>query len=230
MRPVVPCILDDEEDRDLVGHCKDGWKWDRCAKTNVDGHRVEEPNSVSHRVVNGQRISYHIWGSSTVKWESRTSLAQFHCSCAVGTFCWEDISIGHISEPGRSCLYILNLVFVEVTYVVDNDPGQRAAKVDNFVHQKGHDASSENVVLHVGVPRSPQALEDVEMDIVFGDFIKLAPVSVLGHEKRGGCGVPAEIVRAMLGKCVFGGCHSTHIATVVYQFGGKERMLVRRAE
>ncbi len=77
----------------------------------------------------------------------------------------------------------MNLVLIEVTYVVDNDPGQGAAKVDDFVHQKRHDASSEDIVLYVGVPRSPQALEDIEMDIVFGDLIELAPVSLLGREK-----------------------------------------------
>jgi hypothetical protein len=46
----------------------------------------------------------------------------------------------------------LDLVFVEVGHAVDDDPGERAAEVDEFVHHEGHDAGCENVVLHVCVP------------------------------------------------------------------------------
>lgn len=74
--------------------------------------------------------------------------------------------------------HVLDLVFVESGDTVDNDPRQRTTKVDNLVHQERHDSSCENVVLHKGIPSSPQALEGVEMDIVGGYFIVLAPERV----------------------------------------------------
>ena len=52
----------------------------------------------------------------------------------------------------------MNLVFVEVGYPVNDDPGQGAAKVDYFVHDEGHDAGGKNIVLHEGVPGEPEAL------------------------------------------------------------------------
>lgn len=67
--------------------------------------------------------------------------------------------------------------------MVDYDPGQRAAEVDDLVHQKGHDARSEDVILHVRIPRSPEALKNIKVDIVFRYLVELAPVSVLGHIK-----------------------------------------------
>jgi len=60
----------------------------------------------------------------------------------------------------------LNLVLVEEGNAVDNDPRERAAKVDEFVHQERHDTSGEHIVANVGVPRHPQLLEVVEVYIV----------------------------------------------------------------
>lgn len=54
---------------------------------------------------------------------------------------------------GVTCL--LNLPSAEVGYGVDNDPWQTATKVDDLVHDKGHDASGEDVILHPQVPRRP---------------------------------------------------------------------------
>ena len=62
--------------------------------------------------------------------------------------------------------YALNLVFVEVWNHADDDPGQTAAEVDGLVHDEAHDTGGERVVADVGVPRSPHALEVVEVDIV----------------------------------------------------------------
>ncbi len=39
------------------------------------------------------RSRYQIWGNSTVKWDSKTSLAQVHCSWTVGNFCYHIISV-----------------------------------------------------------------------------------------------------------------------------------------
>ena len=47
------------------------------------------------------------------------------------------------------------------------------------MHYKGHDARSKDIILHEGVPSCPQPLEHVEVDIVFGDVVELAPVGIL---------------------------------------------------
>lgn len=46
------------------------------------------------------------------------------------------------------------------------------------MHHKRHDASGQNIVLHESIPSHPQALEEVEMDIIFGDLVKLTPVRI----------------------------------------------------
>lgn len=62
--------------------------------------------------------------------------------------------------------YVLNLVFPEVGDLVDDDPGQTAAEVDDLVHDEAHDTGGEHIVADVCVPRSPHALEVVEVDVV----------------------------------------------------------------
>lgn len=73
---------------------------------------------------------------------------------------------------------MLNLVLAEIGDAVDDDPGKRAAEVDGFVHHKGHDASGEDVVLHVCVPGHPEALGVVEGDIGLGDGVEGIPVGI----------------------------------------------------
>lgn len=60
------------------------------------------------------------------------------------------------------------------------------------MHHKGHDTGSQDIVLHVGVPGSPQALSDVELNIVLGDLIKLAPVGVRLTGEDRGSRIPVE--------------------------------------
>lgn len=87
--------------------------------------------------------------------------------------------------------YLLELVAVEKGYAVDDDPGERASKVDGLVHDKGHDARREDIVAHPCVPRHPHPLEVVELHIVFGDLLKRTPVGVLRHWRQDrGCVVP----------------------------------------
>ena len=76
--------------------------------------------------------------------------------------------------------YVLNLVLVEIRNAIDNHPGKRAAKIDEFVHQERHDAGGEHVVADVGVPRHPQLLKVIEVYIVFGHLFELVPVRVGG--------------------------------------------------
>jgi hypothetical protein len=76
---------------------------------------------------------------------------------------------------------MLNFVLPKRRNLINNNPRQTPSEIHSFVHHKGHDARSEHVVLHVDVPRSPHLLEVVERDIVFGDFLELRPVCVLGE-------------------------------------------------
>lgn len=62
--------------------------------------------------------------------------------------------------------HVLNLELLEVRDLVDDNPHQAAAKVDELVHDEAHDTGSEDVVADVCVPRSPHALEVVEVNIV----------------------------------------------------------------
>ena len=63
--------------------------------------------------------------------------------------------------------YVLNLVFVEVWHAVDDHPWDRAAEVDNLVHEERHDSSGQDIVADKGVPGGPETFKVVELDIVF---------------------------------------------------------------
>lgn len=94
--------------------------------------------------------------------------------------------------------YVLNLVLVEVGNAVDNDPGKRAAEVDEFVHQKGHDTSGEDIVADVGIPGHPEFLKVVEVYIVLRNLFELVPVCVGGVRERvlkNSCRVAIDKVR-----------------------------------
>jgi len=51
--------------------------------------------------------------------------------------------------------HLLNLVSPKPRDHINDNPGKRPAEIDGLVHDKGHDASGKNIVLHVGVPRQP---------------------------------------------------------------------------
>ena len=92
----------------------------------------------------------------------------------------------------RAETYILDFVLVEIRDAIDDGPRYRTSKIDDFVHDERHDASSKNVVLHMSIPSCPEPLKDIEVDIVFGDILELTPVSFLrrGEEGRGRIPVP----------------------------------------
>lgn len=87
--------------------------------------------------------------------------------------------------------YILDLVLSEKTKSVDNDPRERSAEVHEFVHHERHDTGCEDIVLHEGVPGFPQSLEDIEVHIVLGDLLEVAPVRLRRRRKQGG--IPREV-------------------------------------
>lgn len=56
------------------------------------------------------------------------------------------------------------------------------------MHDEGQDSRCQDIVLHKSIPCSPQPFEDIEVDVVLGDFIELAPVGVRGRIEEGGGG------------------------------------------
>ena len=83
-------------------------------------------------------------------------------------------------DRGNCSTYVLNLVLVEIGNAVDDNPGKRAAEVDKFVHQEGHDTSGEDVVANVRIPGHPELLKVVEVYIVLRNLLELVPVCVRG--------------------------------------------------
>ena len=67
VRPVVPCVFQNEKDSDLIYHCEDGGKRNASRKTNVYGHGVEEPRKFSGLSSLLHDGTHQICGSSTVK-------------------------------------------------------------------------------------------------------------------------------------------------------------------
>ena len=123
-----------------------------------------------------------ICGNSTVKWLSRTNLAQSHCSRTEGIlFCWWTVRVFFENIRRSSLAYTLNLVTAKDAHGVHEDPGQGATKVDEFVHDKGHDAGCQHIVLHPGIVGGPEPLGDGELRVVLGDVVELTPE---GHGRR----------------------------------------------
>lgn len=84
-------------------------------------------------------------------------------------------------RAGNLITYTLNLVLPEETKGVDDHPWQGATEINNFMHGKGHDTRCKHIILHVRIPSGPQPLQKVQIGIVLGNLLKLAPIC-------GGCG------------------------------------------
>jgi hypothetical protein len=85
--------------------------------------------------------------------------------------------------------HILDLVFPHIRDPVRDDPWQRPSEINRLVHREAHDPRCKHVILHVSVPCGPEAFEVVEVHIVLGDLLELAPVGVglSGREEACGC-------------------------------------------
>jgi len=59
------------------------------------------------------------------------------------------------------------------------------------MHHERHDASCQDVILHIGIPGGPESLRNVKVNIIFGNLIELAPERFWGDREQG-CGVPDE--------------------------------------
>lgn len=71
-----------------------------------------------------------------------------------------------------SSTHVLELVLIHKRHGVNQHPWQAAAKVDDLVHHERHDAGGECIILDVEVPRSPEALEDVEVNVQLGHLVQ----------------------------------------------------------
>lgn len=181
VRPVVPCVFDDEEDGDLVDHLVKGRKGNVGLKTCVLSERVEEPCTMSAQSLQSRSLESNI----PDLWKLDSKVTEQYKFGAVPLFSSRRDFLLYLMSATASLpivphvtTYILNLVLVKVRNAIDNHPRQRPTKVDNLVHGKRHDARGEHVVANVRVPGSPHELEVVELDILLRDLLKVVPVSV----------------------------------------------------
>lgn len=87
--------------------------------------------------------------------------------------------------PGvRLATYTLNLVSLEETQAINEDPRKTAAEVEQFVDSEGHDAGGQDIILHPRIPCDPQSLCHAQVGIGFGDILILTPIGAGGQHGR----------------------------------------------
>ena len=69
------------------------------------------------------------------------------------------------------------------------------------MHNKGHDARRKDIILHEGIPGSPKAFKDIELNKVVGNLIVGTPIGIVGRiEGRGvAAGTGVSLGRAVGG-------------------------------
>lgn len=144
--PVVPGILENEEDGDLEGYLIDTGKGYKVVKAEEVAHKVEEPDL---RELDGE----------VGEKDKEGALPLFLCS---RDLVLSDSLALYYFIKGHDAAYLLDLILPEPRDHVDDNPRQRAAKVDSLVYDKGHDTRGENIVVHVRVPSRPKTLGVVE--------------------------------------------------------------------
>lgn len=137
VEPVMPGILEDEEDGDLESHGRQLGERDTIVHAEVGGDGVEQPdlgklNRAVAQEDENRAIPLLLPGGQLLLWGCQRSKR-------------ERVGGGFATD-------ILELVFVEVRDAVDNDPGEGPSEVDDLVHDESHDASGEDVVLHPKIP------------------------------------------------------------------------------
>ncbi len=78
--------------------------------------------------------------------------------------------------------YALDFKLPEVRNLVHDHERYAAAEVNQLVQDERHDPGGENVILHIGIPRSPCLFENVEVDIVLRDVVKVVGIGDRGGE------------------------------------------------
>ena len=172
---IMPGVFKYEEYGDLVKHFKNRGKGDGRREPTVLRHRVEEPTDIS-------------------------SIPCHHRSCNIPDLRKFDSEVGKqyklrafpLFLRGRHLL-ILDLVFIKEAESINDDPGKRAAEVNDLVHYKRHDPGGEDIVLHISVPCCPHALKNIKVHVVLGDLVELGPISVWARCKERTGHVPASL-------------------------------------
>lgn len=145
VHPVVPCVLEDEEDGDLEGHLGERRERHAGVKAARFRHGVEEPDlgEFYGEVAEQDELgAFPLVGSSWDFLLSRSMLAG-------GERWWR---ISPCCEVAGKQTYPLNLVLVKVRNLSNDHPRDAASKVNNFVHGEAHNTSGKDIVLHVCVP------------------------------------------------------------------------------
>lgn len=86
-------------------------------------------------------------------WVEEPDLREFD-----GEMAEEDESCASPLLGGSGVLLPLDLIFVEIWDLVDDDPRKTATEVDDLVHNKAHDSGGKDIILHVLVPTLYQIL------------------------------------------------------------------------
>ena len=180
VREVVPCIFQDEKDRDLVCHRPKRRERNRSRKTKKLSHRVEQPSrplatfSINRQVIPTRSGATQQWNG----WEGRiwrnsiARVARAFCAIAVSHGANFDI------HPWNYATYTLNLVVLEHARSVYENPRQRTSEINKFVHHKRHDTGGQHIILHPCVPRSPHPFGNIQMRVILRDSVKLAPIRI----------------------------------------------------
>lgn len=138
MGPVMPSILENEEDGNLIGHLEPGRKGDAGVHSEVLAHGMEEPDL---RELDGEVAEKNELGASPLL-------------CSSGNLGLWTLSATSQRDVMMMMRWtnILNLVLSEVRDGIDDDPRQGASEVDDLVHHERHDARRERVIVYVLVP------------------------------------------------------------------------------
>lgn len=180
VHPVVPGVLEDEEDGDLEGHFEERGEGRGGREAEILRHRVEEPDL---RELDGEvaeedefgALPLLFGGGEFVLWV--VGVSQDRPSHAA--------SFTSSSEVHRGT-HRLNLVPIQRRYPVDNHPRYAPAEIHNLMHKEAHDASGEHIVAYVRIPRRPEPFEVVQLlDVVLGNLVELGPIGVRWVREHG---------------------------------------------
>lgn len=157
VREIVPRVLQNKENCNLIGHGPHRRERNRGGKSKELSHWVEQPWGDVSRAFAWSRRLY----SPNLR-QFNSKMAKKHELGAVPLLLQRGYFVLQASQNdaynmrlGCSFTYILNFVVFEQPQTVDKDPRQRAPKINNFMHQERHDACSEHIILHPRIPRCP---------------------------------------------------------------------------
>jgi len=155
VHPVVPCIFQHEEDGNLEGHFPERREGDGGRHADVLSHGVEKPNLWE---LDGEVGDEDEFGAIPLLFRSRDFLLLGNNR--------QPVQHHFVESRDTVATHILDLVLVQRRYPIDDHPRQTPPEIHHLMHHEAHDASGEHVVAHERIPRRPQPLEVVELDVV----------------------------------------------------------------